>query len=454
MHVHILGICGTFMGGVAALAKAAGHRVSGCDSNVYPPMSTQLESLGIELIEGWDESQLSIGADVYIVGNVVSRGNPLMEAILDRGLDYISGPAWLSAHVLRGRKVIAVAGTHGKTTTTSLLAHLLERDGLAPGFLIGGVPDNFGISARLGDGEWFVIEADEYDTAFFDKRAKFVHYRPTIAVLNNLEFDHADIYDDLAAIRWQFHQLMRIVPRQGQVIVNADDQNLPEVLAEGCWSSIAHFSTEHVACDVSVLPADDDRNVRVVSTNCDAVVSWSQQGPHNRANTAAALLAASKAGVPVARSAPNLASFAGVARRMQRIAVGGGIEVYDDFAHHPTAIRQTIEGMRDRAPDARLVVALELRSNTMKQGVHAGVLADALDGADRIIVQAELATDWDVAAAFSALGDRVSVHRDAQSVFTTITSDLVSGDRLVLMSNGAFGGMSRLVADWMSKTNG
>ncbi|MFK8052957.1 MAG: UDP-N-acetylmuramate:L-alanyl-gamma-D-glutamyl-meso-diaminopimelate ligase [Woeseiaceae bacterium] len=452
MHIHILGICGTFMGGIAALAKASGHRVSGCDSNVYPPMSTQLESLGIELIEGWNDDQLALAPDVFIVGNVVSRGNPLMEAILNAGSPYTSGPQWLSEHVLRDRHVIAVAGTHGKTTTTSLIAHLLEETGHSPGFLIGGVPGNFDVSARLGKGHYFVVEADEYDTAFFDKRAKFVHYRPQIAVLNNLEFDHADIYSDLAAIEWQFHQLLRMVPGDGHVIVNGDDKNLERVLEAGCWTPIKRFSTNDEssdATDLRVLAGERVDQVRLISASQTHTAGWAQQGSHNRQNTAAALLAVGAVGVDLTLAANHLSSFASVSRRMQCLADAHDIRLYDDFAHHPTAIRLALDGAREAEPMRRLVVAFEPRSNTMQSGVHAGVIADAFAVADEVVVLASPEIPWDVGAAFSSAAYTVSTHATVDALYDALTGIIEPGGSIILMSNGAFGGLSMRLRDWV-----
>ncbi|MEM7764401.1 MAG: UDP-N-acetylmuramate:L-alanyl-gamma-D-glutamyl-meso-diaminopimelate ligase [Pseudomonadota bacterium] len=453
MHIHILGICGTFMGGIAALAKHAGHTVSGCDSNVYPPMSTQLASLGIELIDGWDVSQLALKPDLYLVGNVVSRGNPLMEAILDRRLPFTSGPQWLSENVLRGRQVIAVAGTHGKTTTSSLAAFLLDRCGLAPGFLIGGVPSNFGVSARLGDGEWFVIEADEYDTAFFDKRAKFVHYHPTIAVLNNLEFDHADIYADLAAIEWQFHQLMRIVPSNGYVVHNATDPNLQHVLSAGCWSSTRSFSTDrHVPADLLLEPGAAPEQILGRDADGQFVSRWAQQGAHNLANTAAALLAVRLAGGDHKLALEALAEFLSVARRMQTRFDARGIRVFDDFAHHPTAIRMTLEGARRAASDRRQIAIFEPRSNTMRRGVHADQLAGAFESADQVLVLSPDNLTWDLPAAF-ADRDNTTVYTDSAAMFMAIQQLLAPGDDVILMSNGSFDGLPGRLVEWLESTD-
>ena len=375
MHIHILGICGTFMGGIAALAKAAGHTVTGCDSNVYPPMSTQLEAMGIELISGFDADQLSLAPDLYVIGNVVKRGMPLMEAILDQGLPYVSGPQWLAEHVLAGRWVLAVAGTHGKTTTSSMLAWILEDAGLAPGFLIGGIPENFGVSARLpgapraepgGQSPFFVIEADEYDTAFFDKRSKFVHYRPRTAVLNNLEFDHADIFADLAAIETQFHHLVRTVPGKGRLVVNGREASLDRVLARGCWTPVERFGESG---EWSCGPVDADGACDILLVGMpQGRLNWSLLGEHNRLNALAAIAAARHVGVPPAVAIDALSRFANVKRRMEVKGVAGGVTVYDDFAHHPTAIATTLAGLRAKVGAARILAVLEPRSNTMKLG--------------------------------------------------------------------------------------
>ncbi len=450
MHIHILGICGTFMGGIAALARAAGHRVTGCDQNVYPPMSTQLEALDIDLIEGWDSAQLGLKPDVFLIGNVVSRGNPLMEAILDAGLPYTSGPQWLAEHVLRGRRVIAVAGTHGKTTTASLVSHLLEAGGQAPGFLIGGVPGNFDVSARLGSAAPFVVEADEYDTAFFDKRSKFVHYRPNIAVLNNLEFDHADIFADLDAIKWQFHQLMRTVPGNGRVVVNADDENLRDVLASGCWTPVSRFlapADDGAAADVVASFADKDTSVRVAVNGRWHEAPWTMRGAHNLQNTAAAIAACIAAGIEAEKLLAALGDFRGVKRRLECIAEHAGIRVFDDFAHHPTAIRLTVEAMLRGAPEGRLLVAFEPRSNTMRMGVHARLLPAAFTGVDALFVLAPRDGDWDVPGAFEGTVPAARVFDDAAKMRREINAALMPGDRLVMMSNGGFSGLRESLAD-------
>src|SRR5262245_42395028 len=416
MHVHILGICGTFMGGIAALARASGHRVTGSDQNVYPPMSDQLTALGIELIEGYDPQQLQLRPDVVVVGNVMSRGNALVEALLESGIPYTSGPEWLSRHLLANRWTLAVAGTHGKTTTSSILAWILEYAGLDPGFLIGGVPGNFNVTARLGGGRHFVVEADEYDTAFFDKRAKFVHYRPRTAILNNLEHDHADIYPDVASIQWQFHQLLRMVPRQGLVVANAGDANVMQVIDMGCWTPVERFAsaaTGDTAWYVATEPGSDYSTFTIMEGATPmGEVRWSLLGRHNAENALAALLAARHAGVELATAIAALGEFKGVRRRMEVRGVVDGITVYDDFAHHPTAIATTIDGLRRRIGSARLVAVLEPRSNTMKLGSHRDAIAGSLAHADRVWLYQGPSVKWDVAGAVASLGERARVVDD------------------------------------------
>jgi UDP-N-acetylmuramate: L-alanyl-gamma-D-glutamyl-meso-diaminopimelate ligase len=434
------------MGGIAALARAAGHRVTGSDSNVYPPMSSQLARLGIDIIEGYDPAQLEPEPDCVLIGNAMSRGNPAVEAVLSRGLAYSSGPEWLAEHVLRGRHVLAVAGTHGKTTTASMLAWILEDAGVKPGFLIGGVPANFNESARYGDSDYFVIEADEYDTAFFDKRAKFVHYRPQTVVLNNLEFDHADIYKDLDAIVWQFHQLLRTVPGNGRLLVNAADGNLRTVLAAGCWTPVETFGTADGADWRAEFIDAAERRLAVTGPNAErAETAWTQSGLHNLENALAAVAAASSASIGLARAAEALSRFAGVKRRMEKTATVGGVEIYDDFAHHPTAIRRTLEGMRRRTPGGRILVALEPRSNTMKLGVHNRTLAPALAEADLVYIYrpAELGAGFD--EGFQALGSRARLYPDCEGLVGDLAAALQPGDRLVFMSNGGFGGARQKV---------
>ena len=452
MHIHILGICGTFMGGLAALAREAGHRVTGCDSGVYPPMSDQLRALGIELIEGYGAEQLALAPDMFVVGNVVSRARladgspkfPLMEAILDAGAPYTSGPQWLAEQVLTGRHVLAVAGTHGKTTTTSMLAWILECAGLAPGFLVGGVPMNFGISARPGslaagqERPLFVIEADEYDTAFFDKRSKFVHYRPRTAVLNNLEFDHADIFDDLAAIERQFHHLVRTVPPSGRVVFNGLEESLARVLHAGCWSAVASFGA--AVSDFSARGEPHDFEV-LQRGEPVARVQWGLSGTHNQLNALAAIAAAEHVGVAPDQAAQALARFENVKRRMELRGQVRGISVYDDFAHHPTALRTTLDGLRRRVgPEARILAAFEPRSNTMKLGTMKAQLPWALEAADLAFCHTA-GLDWDAAEALAPMGARASTAADVDQLATDLVAQARPGDHIVCMSNGSFGGI-------------
>ncbi|MBA4381458.1 MAG: UDP-N-acetylmuramate:L-alanyl-gamma-D-glutamyl-meso-diaminopimelate ligase [Sideroxydans sp.] len=432
-HIHILGICGTFMGGIAAIAKQAGYRVTGCDANVYPPMSTQLEAQGIELIEGFGVEQLELKPDVFVIGNVVSRGNPLMEEILNRNLPYASGPQWLSDTLLRDKWVLGVAGTHGKTTTTSMLAWILEHAGLNPGFLIGGVPQNFGISARITDSPFFAIEADEYDTAFFDKRSKFVHYHPRTAILNNLEFDHADIFPDLAAIETQFHHLVRTVPGNGLVVSNGREESLARVIKRGCWTPVEMFGSN----DGWNIDANEQ-----VSLNgkVQGTLQWDLMGEHNRMNALAALAAARHAGVPVAQGLAALAEFKNVKRRMEVRGTVNGITVYDDFAHHPTAIDTTVSGLRHKVGKARILAVLEPRSNTMKLGVMKDALPASLKDADLTFCYAGN-LGWDARGALAPLGDKAIVKDDLNELIEAIAKTAKSGDQILVMSNGGFGGI-------------
>jgi UDP-N-acetylmuramate: L-alanyl-gamma-D-glutamyl-meso-diaminopimelate ligase len=431
--IHILGICGTFMGGIAVLAKQAGYRVTGCDANVYPPMSTQLEAQGIELIEGFGTEQLELKPDVFVIGNVVSRGNPLMEEILNRGLPYVSGPQWLADTLLRDKWVLAVAGTHGKTTTTSMLAWILEYAGLNPGFLIGGVPQNFGVSARLTDSAFFVIEADEYDTAFFDKRSKFVHYHPRTAILNNLEFDHADIFADLAAIETQFHHLVRTVPGNGLVVSNGREESLTRVIKRGCWTPVEKFGSD----DGWNIDADNRVTLNGVA---QGMLQWELMGEHNRMNALAALAAARHAGVPIAQGLAALTEFKNVKRRMEVRGVMNGITVYDDFAHHPTAIDTTVAGLRHKVGNARILAVLEPRSNTMKLGVMKNALPGSLRDADEVFCYgANLG--WDASEALAPLGGKAIVKDDLEELVTAIAASARPGDHVLVMSNGGFGGI-------------
>jgi UDP-N-acetylmuramate: L-alanyl-gamma-D-glutamyl-meso-diaminopimelate ligase len=427
------------MGGVAAMAKAAGHRVTGCDANVYPPMSTQLNNLGIDIVEGFDPGQLDVGPDYVVVGNAMTRGNPVVEEMLNRRLPYCSGPQWLSEHVLHNRHVLAVAGTHGKTTTSSMLAWILEDAGMKPGFLIGGVPVNFGESARYGASDYFVVEADEYDTAFFDKRAKFVHYRPQTLVINNLEFDHADIYRDLDAILWQFHQLMRTVPGNGRVVINSDDVNVATVIEQGCWTPVETFSASGEADWSGCFSDRGERRIGVTHDGSLAETTWKMGGTHNLENALAAVAAAASAGVSPAQAVDALSRFDGVKRRMERTATVGNIALYDDFAHHPTAIGRSIAGLRRRFPNQRLVVALEPRSNTMKMGVHAEQLAESLSGADLVFVYRPGDMDPGFDESLAPLGDTLQLAAEYDELVNLMERKLAPGDQVVFMSNGGFG---------------
>ena len=534
MHIHILGICGTFMGGIAAIAKSAGHTVTGCDTNVYPPMSTQLEAQGIRLIEGFAADQVKLAPDVYVIGNVVTRGNPLMEEILNRGLPYISGPQWLAENVLRGRWVLAVAGTHGKTTTTSMLAWILEHAGLAPGFLIGGVPENFGVSARLpgtppiparghvtgeasrlrvarlgtrsrteslrdhrvasafphkggrsapvarndGGGKnddgggnknslpldggglgwgcedtspFFVIEADEYDTAFFDKRSKFVHYAPRTAVLNNLEFDHADIFPDLAAIETQFHHLVRTIPSNGLIVANGAEASLDRVRARGCWTPVERFD-HHDGWQCGAQSADGKFAVSLAGKP-QGTVQWDLLGAHNQHNALAAIAAARHAGVPVAASIAALAEFKNVKRRMETRGAVNGITVYDDFAHHPTAIKTTLAGLRSKVKGARILAVLEPRSNTMKLGVMKDALPGSLVDADRVFCYAAN-LGWDPAESLKPLGPRAVTEQDLGKLVEAIAQAARPGDHVLVMSNGGFGGIHEKLLKRLGELHG
>jgi UDP-N-acetylmuramate: L-alanyl-gamma-D-glutamyl-meso-diaminopimelate ligase len=432
-HIHILGICGTFMGGIAAIAKQSGYRVTGCDANVYPPMSTQLEAMGIELIEGWGVEQLDLKPDVFVIGNVVSRGNPLMEEILNRNLPYASGPQWLADTLLRDKWVLGVAGTHGKTTTTSMLAWILEHAGLNPGFLIGGVPQNFGISARITDSPFFVIEADEYDTAFFDKRSKFVHYHPRTAVLNNLEFDHADIFPDLNAIETQFHHLVRTVPGNGLVVCNGREESLQRVIARGCWTPVEKFGSDD-GWNI------DGNDVVLLHNKAQGTLLWDLMGEHNRMNALAALAAARHAGVPISQGLAALVDFKNVKRRMEVRGTVKGITVYDDFAHHPTAIDTTVAGLRRKVGKARILAVLEPRSNTMKLGVMKDALPGSLKDADLTFCYAGN-LGWDARGALAPMGDKAVVKDDLNELIEAIAAKAKSGDHILVMSNGGFGGI-------------
>jgi UDP-N-acetylmuramate: L-alanyl-gamma-D-glutamyl-meso-diaminopimelate ligase len=437
-HLHILGICGTFMGGLAAIAREAGYRVTGCDANVYPPMSEQLRALGIALIDGYGAEQMALAPDAWVVGNVVTRGNPLMEAILESGQPYVSGPQWLAAHVLRGRHVLAVAGTHGKTSTAAMLAWILEHAGRQPGFLIGGVPENFGVSARLGSNPCFVIEADEYDTAFFDKRSKFVHYPARTAILNNLEFDHADIFPDLASIERQFHHFVRIVPSGGTIVLNGRDEALKRVLAQGCWTPIEKFGVGD-GWQAGEPGPDGAFEVRREGRAVGSL-RWTQAGEFNRLNALAAIAAARHAGVEPAAAIEALAAFKGVRRRLERRGAACGVTVYDDFAHHPTAIQVTLEGLRAQVGAARILAVLEPRSNTMKLGVMKDRLPASLAAADRAYVYGA-GLGWDAAAVLRPMGERARAFEQLDALVAAVAAEARAGDHVLVMSNGAFGGI-------------
>ena len=443
--IHILGICGTFMGGIAAIARESGLAVAGSDRDVYPPMSTQLEALGITLMQGYAPAHLDPPPGEVVIGNAMSRGNPAVEHVLDQRLPYTSGPEWLARRVLHRKRVLAVAGTHGKTTTTALLAYLLDRQGRDPGFLIGGVPQDFPVSARLGSGEDFVIEADEYDTAFFDKRSKFVHYRPTVAILNNLEYDHADIFPDLAAIQRQFHHLVRIVPGNGRLIVNGEDAALAEVLKMGCWTPIERFGLEAPELDWrgELVAADGSRFRLWHRGTLVGEASWSLAGRHNVANAVAAIAAAAAVGLDPARSLALLAGFGSVRRRLELVGGSGGVAVYDDFAHHPTAIATTLAGLRARIGSGRLVAVMEPRSNSMRQGAHAAALPQAFDAADAVHVLARPELNWDAAATLAPIGARLQVAASVPELLDAVQARLAAGDHVIFMSNGGFEGASR-----------
>ncbi|MDR7194674.1 UDP-N-acetylmuramate: L-alanyl-gamma-D-glutamyl-meso-diaminopimelate ligase [Luteimonas terrae] len=447
MKLHILGIAGTFMGGVAALARELGHAVEGSDQAVYPPMSTQLETLGITLHQGYDPAHIGDDVDQVVVGNALSRGNPAVEAVLDAGRAYTSGAEWLRDNVLPGREVLAVAGTHGKTTTTTILSYLLEAAGRAPGFLIGGVAEDFGVSARIGSGREFVVEADEYDTAFFDKRSKFVHYRPTVAILNNLEFDHADIFPDVAAIQRQFHHLVRTVPARGRLIVNGHDARLDEVLAMGCWTPVERFGFDAAFEWCAVKRSDDGSVFEVLRDGASiGTVEWPLLGDHNVLNALAALAACAAVGVDITSLLPALAAFRSVKRRMEVLGTAREITVYDDFAHHPTAIATTLAGLRARVGDARIVVAMEPRSNSMRLGAHAEALAPSLDVADAVVFLHRPELAWDAGAVVAAVRGEAHAVADVDALLAELGACVQPGDHVVFMSNGGFDGAPRRFA--------
>jgi len=441
------------MGGVAALARAAGHRVTGCDLNVYPPMSSQLKDLGIDIHEGVDAGQLAVDPDSVVVGNVMSRGVDVVEAMLNKDCRYTSGPQWLAENVLHDRHVLAVAGTHGKTTTASMLAWILEDAGLEPGFLIGGIPANFGTSARFGGSRYFVVEADEYDTAFFDKRAKFVHYRPRTLILNNLEFDHADIYKDMDAIHWQFHQLLRMVPGDGQIIVNGHDENLKRLIEMGCWTPVQTFGTDDNNDWVGRFGDKIERHIGMRNPSGSAAETrWRMGGVHNLENALAAVAAAASVGVPFDRAVDALSRFDGVKRRMERTATVANIAIYDDFAHHPTAIRKTIASVRHRYPGHRVIVAIEPRSNTMKLGVHNDALAGSLEDADLIWMFRPEGMSDGFDASLELLGRRLKLHKDYDELVSDMSQKLKSGDQVIFMSNGGFGSARQTLTALLQRT--
>lgn len=449
MNVHIIGICGTFMGGVARLARDLGMQVTGSDANTYPPMSTQLELLGIQLSEGYRAENIPANTDIVVVGNTISRGNPELEHVLDQGLRYSSGAQWLGEHVLQGRWVLAVAGTHGKTTTSSMLAWLLEDNQLAPGYLIGGVPENFGESARLGTTPFFVIEADEYDTAFCDKRSKFVHYQPRTLVLNNLEFDHADIFADLAAIQTQFHHLLKTIPANGQIIHNDCAPALDEVLEVGCWSETKSFNSSQADWQAEKL-CDDASEFVVTHENKSYRVAWSLIGDHNMANALAAVAAAHHVGIPIEHSAHSLSSFKSVKRRMEKIFDDGQNRVYDDFAHHPTAITETLNALRNKVGDEQIIAVLEPRSNTMKRGVHKHLLKDSLAAADQVLIYADNNVQWDIAA---LEGDSIEAFDNTDNLLNSIVkhcADSATATNVLIMSNGGFDNLYQRLIERLS----
>ena len=455
MKIHILGIAGTFMGGVAALARELGHIVEGSDQAIYPPMSTQLEQLGIALAQGYQPQNIAPDCDEIVIGNALSRGNPAVEAVLDQGRRYISGAQWLSERVLPGRDTLAVAGTHGKTTTTTILTYLLDAAGRSPGFLIGGVAEDFGVSARIGGGREFVVEADEYDTAFFDKRSKFVHYRPLVAILNNLEYDHADIFPDVAAIQRQFHHLVRTVPRRGRLIVNGEDRKLEEVLAMGCWTPVERFGFD-AALEWSARLIREDGSAFAVRHHGNEIgeVHWPMLGRHNVLNGLAALAACHAVGVDVATVLPALAAFRSVKRRLEVIGQHDGITVYDDFAHHPTAIHTTLEGLRARVGDARILVAMEPRSNSMRSGAHAEALAPSLDIADAVVFLHRPELAWDARKVVGAIRGDARTVPDADALIAALKTQVRPGDHVVFMSNGGFDGAPRRFLAALSATRG
>lgn len=443
MKIHILGICGTFMGGIALLARELGHEVSGSDANVYPPMSTQLMEQGITLTEGYDPSQLDSVPDLVIIGNAMTRGNPCVEHILNHGLRYTSGPQWLSDNVLQGRHVLAVSGTHGKTTTTSMLAWTLEAEGLNPGFLVGGIPENFGISARLGGKEYFVIEADEYDTAFFDKRSKFVHYRPKTLIINNIEYDHADIFADLAAIRREFHHLVRIVPDHGLIVALEGDPEIAKVLEMGCWTPVEYFGGENSRWQARPLQDDYSEFEILVDNQPGGIMRWDLIGQHNANNVLAVAAAAGHVGITAGEVCEAMASFKSVKRRLQLLGVVNDITLYDDFAHHPTAIRVTLDALRAKVGKHRIIAIMEPRSNTMRMGVHGDALAKSFSEADHVIFYQPENINWDLKQQTISLGSKREISSDIDNIVENVVKTTKPGDQIVFMSNGGFGGIQQ-----------
>ncbi len=443
MHIHILGICGTFMGSLALLARQLGHTVTGSDQNVYPPMSTQLQDVGIDIMTGYDRSHLQPHPDLVIVGNAMKRGIDAVEYMLDEGLAYTSGPQFLVQHILQGKHVLAVAGTHGKTTTSTMLAWVLDFAGIKTGFLIGGVPLGFAHSARMGDGQYFVVEADEYDSAFFDKRSKFVHYRPKTAILNNLEFDHADIFDDLPAIQKQFHHLVRTIASNGQIIAPKGEKHIDEVLAMGCWSPVVRTALAGEQADLTAqLLAEDGSHFQVLhGTQVVGEVTWTMTGQHSVFNALSVIAAAAHVGVPMQVACQALSQFAGVKRRMELLGVASGVEVYDDFAHHPTAIATTLDGARKRLGERKLWAIIEPRSNTMRMGMHKSALADSAKLADEVIWYQPEGLDWDLQPVVAAASNKASIATTLPAIIDKITQEAKSGDVVVIMSNGGFGGL-------------
>ena len=454
MRIHILGICGTFMGGIALLAKSLGHEVSGSDANVYPPMSTQLEEQGIELMNGYDPAHLKSAPDLVIVGNTVSRGNPLVETMLNHKFPYISGPQWLSEHILQSRHILAVSGTHGKTTTTGMLCWILESAGLNPGFLVGGLPQNFGVSARVGGDNCFVVEADEYDTAFFDKRSKFIHYHPDTLIINNIEYDHADIFADIAAIRREFHHMVRIVPGNGLIISRQGDTQISQVLEMGCWSPVEYFGNQSADMNSEWManPLADDfsrfnvlRNAEIVGT-----VNWDLIGQFNAENALAAIAAANHVSVEPAQACEALQTLKNIKRRLECLAEVNQVIVYDDFAHHPTAIRATLKALRQKVKDQRIIAIMEPRTNTMRQGVHKETLADAFAEADQIYLYEANDLAWDLSKATSSLGDKVNVMHNIDNIVNSVASLAEANDHILIMSNGSFSGLHQKLIEKLS----